>query len=102
MCTVLSPFTSRHKLSWEEWVAAPLYRVQISGEGRTSYNPDAHPNYRDVLVKADELAEDQTGDAVRRNGSRRRLRAMGKSLRRLEADVSLRVAVWRTCSRMGV
>ena len=93
--------TTAPTLSWEDWVAAPRCHVHISGDGRTSYSPDEHPNYRDAFLGSEELAENYRKlHAVRAGDSRPGLAdaegpldtgllfgQLGKSLRNLEADI---------------
>ena len=49
--------TTRPTLSWEEWVAAPRYRVRVDGDDKTSYSAENNPNYRDAFLGSEELAE---------------------------------------------
>ena len=49
--------TTRPTLTWEEWVAAPRYRVHLQGDDKTSYSAEGHPNYRDAFLGSEGLAE---------------------------------------------
>ena len=74
------------------------YHVHVTGEGRTSYSADEHPNYRDAFLGSEELAAnyrqlhavraaDHDPDEDEEEGI---LSKLGRSLRNLEADIFTR------------